>query len=727
MGTPVRGANATIEESAPLDARPLGRRRISMLLRTERKVNAPNEYDQQGICLRCQCLDFDVLEVMARRRSSTITARQLCYLDPQCVLCRFFSQWYHRDANHRQQGSASDDIGCCDVAIVSHDHGGLYPSYGQNCLRFALFDRALGSLGFFGRQVLLGGSAHTQTRAKLAGRSLQQDRVDYDVLKEWLACCETSHGEICQSASDALPLGLNVIDCPTRRVVPFPRTRFRNSFVTLSYVWGLDQHHRLPTGGKLLNSVPRVIEDAMEVTQRLGFRYLWVDRYCIPQDMREEKHSQIQNMGNIYAASALTIICAAGNDPQRGLTGVSAPRETEQLRVQIGDHTLIHQYTDPKDLILESKWNTRGWTYQEGVLARRRLVFTSEQAYFQCQLIHCLESLAFIPEYGNLKYKSEGNYSWVFPRPSSGNQPAGLLNHIGNYFGRSLTFDTDALDALRGIFELYRNINNPVPTLCGLPIFSASTFMEYHGVPGEPKLNTMRLVCALCWCSASPILRRPSFPSWTWAGWKHSPGQEGSRIEFDLLSICQKGERFTDPRSFVEFPVQIIAELADGRSLNWESEWNGLLELSQNNIHPRYLRIIGWTFPLTFIRERKQIQPCPDFPFFKRDWLGRLGHLVDEQASESSRRSLDARGKVEYKLTVLVLFHSRQVGTTGFLFLVPGNEPSTFERLTYCTVAPESVGWYSSERLRVPALLPPEGAQDWTPPFHIEYRELYIA
>ena len=63
------------------------------------------------------------------------------------------------------------------------------------------------------------------------------------------------------------------------------------------------------------DSTPKVIKDAFLVTKKLGYRYLWVDRYCIVQDDAQEKHQQIKNMGSIYENARVTIVAAAGSDP----------------------------------------------------------------------------------------------------------------------------------------------------------------------------------------------------------------------------------------------------------------------------------------------------------------------------------------------------------------------------------------------------------------------------
>jgi hypothetical protein len=114
-------------------------------------------------------------------------------------------------------------------------------------------------------------------------------------------------------------------------------------------------------------TAPKVIQDAMLVVIKLGFRYLWVDRYCIPQDDAELKDFQIRAMGKIYAASALTIIAAAGDGPNYGLVGVGSRPRSEQLLVELDTITLFRLCEHPRVLVQCSKWNTRGWTYQEGL------------------------------------------------------------------------------------------------------------------------------------------------------------------------------------------------------------------------------------------------------------------------------------------------------------------------------------------------------------------------
>ncbi|KAH6679219.1 hypothetical protein B0J14DRAFT_580297 [Halenospora varia] len=100
-------------------------------------------------------------------------------------------------------------------------------------------------------------------------------------------------------------------------------------------------------------------------------------------------------MGKIYKGSALTIIAAAGEDPNYGIPEVGNRHRIAQQRAKIGGHILVNTLDNAYIQILESKWAKRGWTYQEAILSRRRLIFTGQQVYFECRSMYAYESFDF--------------------------------------------------------------------------------------------------------------------------------------------------------------------------------------------------------------------------------------------------------------------------------------------------------------------------------------------
>ncbi|KAF2455741.1 hypothetical protein BDY21DRAFT_266272, partial [Lineolata rhizophorae] len=85
------------------------------------------------------------------------------------------------------------------------------------------------------------------------------------------------------------------IDCENRTIVS---ENVVDRYAAPSYVWGAhDSHHsdRTPFnyGNLLPSNLPTVIEDSTFAAGKLGYIYLWVDRYCVNQDNLEDKHHQI--------------------------------------------------------------------------------------------------------------------------------------------------------------------------------------------------------------------------------------------------------------------------------------------------------------------------------------------------------------------------------------------------------------------------------------------------
>ncbi|KAF2279013.1 HET-domain-containing protein, partial [Westerdykella ornata] len=204
----------------------------------------------------------------------------------------------------------------------------------------------------------------------------------------WIRHCRANHGGYCKGQLSAIAFtipGFRLIDCQTRQVSKHTE---EVEYVALSYVWGNGSH---ASTRALPNPAQRVIEDAMIATKELGFRYLWVDRYCISQLDTSESRTQIANMDRIYAGAVFTIAAAAGEGPNYGLPGVSHRQRHVQPRARFEKLHLVASPPPPRDVIRASKWASRGWTFQESKLSRRTLFFTDDQVIFECGSMTCEE------------------------------------------------------------------------------------------------------------------------------------------------------------------------------------------------------------------------------------------------------------------------------------------------------------------------------------------------
>jgi hypothetical protein len=305
---------------------------------------------------------------------------------------------------------------------------------------------------------------------------------------------------------------MRVIDCKSRRLVELSPD---DSYTCLSYVWGKNS---VPATHGFKNElpahVPKTVEDAMAVTTALGVPYLWVDRYCIDQGNPQEKHSIIRNMNKVYEGADFTIIAAAGDDPSYGLPGVRGTPRTLQLTLSLGGLDFV-SVEDISHEVNRSTWASRGWTYQEMLLSRRRLVFTNSQMYFQCRTMHGMEGLH--PTFPASGYALEDQFQ-CFPSEGIGRTFDDLQRRLEEYFPRQLSFHTDVISAFDGIFSAFDELEN-----------FRFRVTQFYGVPVMYNDHTSHLarksfITYLCW---SVSIREPEgkvglnmFPSWSWASAK---------------------------------------------------------------------------------------------------------------------------------------------------------------------------------------------------------------
>ncbi|UPL02256.1 hypothetical protein LCI18_013190 [Fusarium solani-melongenae] len=219
-------------------------------------------------------------------------------------------------------------------------------------------------------------------------------------------------------------------NCKTRRL---RKATPKDSCVALSYVWG-ERDEELFNDSQIrkgkLPHTPWVVKDAMRVVTKMGYRYLWVDKYCIPQSDKKVLHEHLCQMHLIYQKALFTIVAAAGTRAWHGLPGVWMRERQEQTHTEINGRLLVSA-VEPFLPTSQCKWNTRGWTYQEGLFSPRQLIFTPHQVLFHC---------------------AEGQQSEIFTEPASWRvdkplcvRDLSVWNHIEAFSKRDLAYDHDVL------------------------------------------------------------------------------------------------------------------------------------------------------------------------------------------------------------------------------------------------------------------------------------------
>jgi hypothetical protein len=131
--------------------------------------------------------------------------------------------------------------------------------------------------------------------------------------------CEICHSNCIKTSDSILPARVIDVGSSTDSFVRLHISQHleEGQCSALSYCWGGPQRHittnsniEAMKAGIPLDALPLTIKDAISVTRDLGLRYLWVDSLCIIQDNEKDKIHEIEQMGNIYKRSTVTIAAA---------------------------------------------------------------------------------------------------------------------------------------------------------------------------------------------------------------------------------------------------------------------------------------------------------------------------------------------------------------------------------------------------------------------------------
>ncbi|GJN68897.1 hypothetical protein PLICBS_002942 [Purpureocillium lilacinum] len=348
-------------------------------------------------------------------------------------------------------------------------------------------------------------AATIQRRASSATRQSPIPRI-----REWLDTCNGQHHNHCSGDRPSdVPTWRPVylIDTVERCLV---RAKPTDRYTALSYVWGVATRRDGPGGvAQLLSSnadalqlgladadIPKTILDAIWLSKKLGIRHLWVDRLCITQDDEADKADHIEHMAYVFANAYLTIVAAYG-DVDTGLLPLDPRRPTRTAKGGPREHN---------DLLLSSRWNTRGWTLQELLYSRRAVFFFEDSVTWEC---HCdlwqgsptgvLKAMRGKRNECNNRLSSAAFGFQHAPWPDLDEYARVAMD----YSSRRVTLVDDTLAAFSGITHVLSRV-------------FAGGFV--YGMP------LMFLDVALLWRPQATIRRRaltrpPFLPSWSWMGW----------------------------------------------------------------------------------------------------------------------------------------------------------------------------------------------------------------
>ncbi|KAH7413481.1 heterokaryon incompatibility protein-domain-containing protein, partial [Cadophora sp. MPI-SDFR-AT-0126] len=388
--------------------------------------------------------------------------------------------------------------------------------------------------------------------------------------RHWVDVCQTQHKKCPGSKLPLLPA--RVIKVGDNKLgdnfqLHISRTNERGDYAALSYCWGGSQSVTLTTssiesclGGQLAaSSLPQTIQDAIFTTQRLGFKYLWVDALCIIQDCPNDKAREISRMGGIYKNATVTIAAANAGAASEGFLG---PRPlipscelpffrppspvlnaSKSKRYTSGDVkgpgkvriAAAITSSDGDDPLYQ-----RAWTMQERLLSPRMLLFGRTELTWQCQ------------------QKSTQSIGHTFYRRKTGSKrlPVGIFIYkkqgrrekrlqvqaelwasiVEDYSRRNLSFREDRLPALAGIAEELQTVWNDT-YIAGLWKKCLISHMGWKRAGRiKPSSNT------------SINTREYLAPSWSWVSFNGPVTFDVVKVEDDLGASIEGTAKVVDYR-----------------------------------------------------------------------------------------------------------------------------------------------------------------------------------
>ncbi|OBT80157.1 hypothetical protein VF21_00677 [Pseudogymnoascus sp. 05NY08] len=301
----------------------------------------------------------------------------------------------------------------------------------------------------------------------------------FNIANNWVSKCTENH-DLCKSNGDST--------LPTR----------------LIYITGESPRLDLDTYMEALpvERLPKTFKDAIEITQRLGLDYLWIDSLCIIQDSVEDWQKESALMSSVFGGSTINIAACSARDGRQGCF-TKQPYFSGGLRTRITDGKLrrVQDFHSGQvyDLsTFETHLGTRAWALQEKMLPPRTIHFGDRGAFWECRSTIASEYLpdGFPRKLGRdlVRRNRKLQKHW--------------LDIVRLYSAANLTFGKDKLPALSGIARLGHNETGDL-YLAGLWRDKLEEQLCWSRSISQPSMMRLR----------PPMRPRPPWraPTWSWA------------------------------------------------------------------------------------------------------------------------------------------------------------------------------------------------------------------
>ncbi|KAL1877906.1 hypothetical protein Daus18300_002259 [Diaporthe australafricana] len=183
------------------------------------------------------------------------------------------------------------------------------------------------------------------------------------------------------------------------------------TFAALSYCWGspVDAETQPKTTtsslgerlrGLRLEELTPVMKDAVRITRALSIPLLWIDALCVLQDDMTDWVRQCGQMQDIYGTAHVTLCAASSTTCREGflrqrVSKVQLPFVSQRRPGEVSGSFVVRLSHSPYAEALDRRpvyqtdledcrWARRGWTFQESIMASRKILFGDSGLHFIC-------------------------------------------------------------------------------------------------------------------------------------------------------------------------------------------------------------------------------------------------------------------------------------------------------------------------------------------------------
>jgi hypothetical protein len=384
-------------------------------------------------------------------------------------------------------------------------------------------------------------------------------------MTRWLKACAEEH-EACKQDSylrgnhlslqpPVLPKRVLNVGGTAEHPTPFlfESEGTRAQYLTLSHRWGTSKMS-MTTKAVLkaykeeipFDSLCKTFQDAITITRKLGFQYIWIDALCIVQDSEEDWREEALKMANIYCSATISLSASIATSGDSGLIHPRDRHRAVELPLRVAedfpDKTLTYSVA-PRCLpsfheeVENGTLAKRAWCLQERVLPLRIIHFGRDQLHWECATTSLSESAttkvnpsgavrdlrkvlaASAEEWYQRRTEivknelpEDGRLKQIYGRGHYGK----WYQMITEYTRREITKETDRMPALAGLAQAWVQ-RYPEIYACGLwnedlavgLLWAGSSFYAPYGTPSNLHRPAQRIAPSWSWLSLDGPIEYP--------------------------------------------------------------------------------------------------------------------------------------------------------------------------------------------------------------------------